>query len=177
MSFQEEKKGLRIEIKKLLQIFSKEELATFSEIALEHLEKDPVFQKADTIMMYWSLNDEVNTHAFIEKWSKKKTILLPKIVDDKIEAHQYKGTDALEIGLFNILHPFTDKYDDKIDLVVVPGRAFDLKGHRLGRGKGHYDNFLKDLSSYKIGLCFAFQVLDYVPSEDFDITMNKIISN
>ena len=65
---------------------------------------------------------------------------------------------------------------DKIELVIVPGLSFDLKGNRLGRGKGYYDRFLKLVpQAYKLGLCFDFQKVDAVPVEDYDIKMDEIL--
>ena len=64
-----------------------------------------------------------------------------------------------------------------IDLIVVPGVAFDTKGNRLGRGKGYYDRLLPHIpSAYKAGICFPFQIVEEVPAESFDILMDEIIT-
>ena len=64
-----------------------------------------------------------------------------------------------------------------IDLVVVPGVAFDKKGNRLGRGKGCYDYFLKSLSpqTTTIGLAFDFQILPNIPITPQDTRVNKVL--
>ena len=122
---------------------------------LAALEAHPAFRAANTVLLYHSLNDEVDTHAFIQKWSSEKRILLPVVVGDDLE-----------------LRIYTD-----IDFIVVPGVAFDAKGNRLGRGKGYYDRLLPRIpSAYKAGICFPFQLVEEVPAESFDIRMDIIIT-
>ncbi|HQG08910.1 MAG TPA: 5-formyltetrahydrofolate cyclo-ligase, partial [Dysgonamonadaceae bacterium] len=65
---------------------------------------------------------------------------------------------------------------DSIDLIIVPGVAFDRKLNRLGRGKGYYDRLLSQLKSPKIGICFDFQLLESIPVEDWDIKMDMIVA-
>lgn len=130
-------------------------------------------------MLYHSLKDEVDTHAFIRKWSREKRILLPVVTGDDLELRLYTGPEDLTIGAYGIEEPTGALFTDysTIDLIVVPGVAFDRDGNRLGRGKGYYDRLLPRIpSAYKIGICFPFQVVDEVPAEPFDIRMDEIIS-
>ena len=92
------------------------------------------------------MKDEVQTHAFIEKWSRSKRIILPVVTGDEI------------------------------DLAVIPGVAFDRYGHRLGRGKGYYDRLLPQIPAPKVGICFPFQLIEEVPAEAFDFRMDTIIA-
>lgn len=128
--------------------------------------------------MYYSLPDEVQTHDFVEKWRGKKNILLPVVVGDDLELRTYTGRQELSEGAFHIDEPtgrtFTDY--DAIDLVIVPGVAFDNNGNRLGRGKGYYDRLLPRIRAHKIGICFPFQLVKEIPTEPFDKKMDKIIS-
>ena len=81
------------------------------------------------------------------------------------------------IGDFNILEPQNEVYEGDYDLIIVPGVAFDKDGNRIGRGKGYYDRFLsKHLDIKRIGICFDFQLIERVPTEDNDIKMHEIIS-
>ncbi len=66
---------------------------------------------------------------------------------------------------------------DKIDLIIVPGIAFDKSLNRLGRGKAYYDKLLKDSKAIKIGVCFDFQLLESVPVDKYDVKMDLIITN
>ncbi len=177
MSSTNAKNELRLEIKNLLKSYTEKELTEKSNLALQNLALESSFINANTILLYWSLPDEVNTHAFIQKWSKQKNILLPTIIHNNIEANTYTNTDSLCEGKYSIQESNGPRFEGIIDLVVVPGRAFDRDGHRLGRGKGFYDIFLENYTGVKIGLCFDFQLKETIPFEAFDCIMHKVICN
>jgi 5,10-methenyltetrahydrofolate synthetase len=172
-----EKKDLRAQIKTLKKQHNSTQLKEQSEQILEKLEKDAAFIQAKRIMLYCSLPDEVQTHAFLEKWREEKVIILPTVVgDDIIPVELSKGT-KFNIGDFNIPEPQNEPYQGDYDLIIVPGVAFDKSGNRIGRGKGYYDRFLcQHLEVKRIGICFDFQLVDEVPTEPTDIKMDKIIS-
>ena len=154
-------------------------LKSLSEEILETLENHPVFRASNTILLYYSLKDEVDTHHFIEKWSARKHILLPVVQGDELEIRSYASPDDLAAGAYGILEPQGETFSDyaAIDLAVVPGVAFDTSGARLGRGKGYYDKLLPKLTAaYKIGICFPFQIVNEIPMEEFDVRMNETIS-
>lgn len=130
-------------------------------------------------MLYHSLKDEVDTHEFIRKWSRKKRILLPVVVGDDLELRIYTGPEDMTIGAYGIEEPIGELFTDyaAIDFIAVPGVAFDRSGNRLGRGKGYYDRLLPRIpSAYKAGICFPFQLVEEVPAEAFDIRMDKVIT-
>ena len=141
----------------------------------------PRLADAHTLLMYSALPDEVPTQSLIDELAAQgKTVLLPRVVNDtEMELRRYQGRDSLQAGAFGILEPtgtlFTDY--DRIDVAIVPGMAFDKGGHRLGRGKGYYDRFLARVPYiYKIGLCFPWQMVEYVPTDDYDIPMDEVIT-
>lgn len=130
-------------------------------------------------MLYWSMKDEVLTHDLIEKIFSTKTVILPSIQDDILLLKEYKGKNEMVINSqFGIPEPNGNQLDEsiKIDLIVIPGIAFDKNLNRLGRGKGFYDKLLKTTSSKKIGICFDFQIINHVPTYTYDIKMDIIIS-
>ena len=96
-----------------------------------------------------------------------------------MQFQQYLGKDALQKGAFNIWEP-----DDtcpivglqEIELIIVPGVAFDRSRNRLGRGKGFYDRILTQLEIPKIGICFDFQLKEHIPTEAFDEKMDVILT-
>lgn len=124
------------------------------------------------------MKDEVQTHSFIEKWSQTKKIVLPVVIGDVLELRLYTGPNDLAIGPYGIAEPIGKPFTDyaAIELVVVPGVAFDTEGHRLGRGKGYYDKLLPLIAAPKIGICFPFQLIEEVPAEPFDICMDAVIT-
>ena len=172
-----EKKELRAQIKALKKQHTKEQLMEQSEKILAKLEQHPDFIKAERIMLYNALPDEVQTLDFLEKWHLQKTIILPTVVGDDIIPVEYAQETTFAVGDFNILEPQNEPYTGDFDLMVVPGVAFDRKGNRIGRGKGYYDRFLSQhLEVKRIGICFDFQLVDEVPAEPFDIRMDEVIS-
>ena len=172
-----EKKELRAQIKALKKQHTKEQLMEQSEKILAKLEQHPDFIKAERIMLYNALPDEVQTLDFLEKWHLQKTIILPTVVGDDIIPVEYAQETTFAVGDFNILEPQNEPYTGDFDLMVVPGVAFDRKGNRIGRGKGYYDRFLSQhLEVKRIGICFDFQLVEEVPAEPFDIRMDEVIS-
>lgn len=149
-----------------------------SDRIMQAFEANPHFLVAQTVLLYHSLPDEVCTHDFINKWCDKKQILLPKVVGNDLELRCYHDIRGLKTGSFGIAEPtealFTDY--EKIDFAAVPGMAFDAEGNRLGRGKGYYDRLLPRLTNaYKAGICFPYQLVDAVPTEETDIKMDEVI--
>lgn len=172
-----DKNALRKEIRSRKKSYSQEQLLEKSESILRKLELHPLFQQANRVMLYASLPDEVQTLAFIEKWQKTKTVILPTVVGDDIIPVQSSADAAMQEGDFHILEPQNTPYTGDFDLIVVPGMAFDRQGSRLGRGKGFYDRFLaKHPKTPTIGLCFDFQVVEYIPKEPHDIIIGEVIS-
>ena len=176
MSIPDEKKKLRTQMRTLSASLTAEQKSSASEAALKNLEQQAFFTTAKTVLLYWSLPDEVPTQTVIKKWTKKKIILLPAIVEDKLEARLFTSKKDMETGSFGIVQPIGEAFTGKIDLAIVPGLAFDKNGCRLGRGKGFYDRFLSAFPGLKCGLCWDFQLVEEVPHEAFDVKMDMIVT-
>ena len=173
------KKEIRNRIRELKKGFSFEEKRDKSTIILDKLEKNISFLNANTVMIYWSMNDEVNTHDFILKWYKTKKIILPAVKGENLELKVFSGIESMKEGeSYKILEPVGETFldYDKIDIIVVPGVAFDKSCNRLGRGKAYYDKLLKNCNAKKIGICFDFQIVNKVPVDKYDIKMDFVIS-
>jgi 5-formyltetrahydrofolate cyclo-ligase len=176
----ENKKGIRAYIRALKKQYSNEELVELSRPVTDKLLKHKKVKEAQTILMYYSLADEVYTHDTITKLvNMNKTVLLPRVIDDEnmIICH-YKSDKDLSEGAFHIMEPIGEEFTDynKIELCIVPGMSFDSNNNRLGRGKGYYDRFLAKVpNSYKIGVCFDFQKLKEIPSGKYDINVDEVI--
>ena len=142
----------------------------------------PMLSKANTIVAYYSLADEVDTHSLLDELvADGKTVYLPKVIDSEtMVLCRYTGIGSLEKGAFGIMEPVGKRKpaDERTDVVLVPGMAFDGKGNRLGRGKGYYDRFLSSLSFPRpllIGVCFDFQKVDVVPTEPCDVSVDVVV--
>lgn len=176
----DEKKALRIEIRQLKRACPLEERRRKSLSVWEAVERDEVFQKAETVLAYWSMDDEVYTHDFVNKWAGSKTLLLPCVKGDELELRYFDGEERLQPGEgYAIPEPVGELFTDwgKIDLILVPGVAFDKSGNRLGRGKGYYDKVLKQTGAYKLGVCFDFQLVERVPVEPHDVKMDRVVAS
>lgn len=159
--------------------YSLEERSEKSKQIIEKLTDTFQYKNAQTVLCYWSMPDEVFTHDFVEAAAQDKRIFLPVVDGDILRIREFRGVEDLSQGSsFSILEPGESAPEggiEQIDLVVVPGVAFDLQGGRLGRGKGFYDKLLSDTHVYKIGICFDFQLIDQVPRDTFDILMDKVL--
>ena len=153
----------------LKRSYTKTTLLDLSAKIMDRLEETDLFQQASCIALYHAIPGEVQTAGLIEKWYRKKRLLLPLI----------KGKESLKTGVFGILEPSEDCEavpESEIDLIIVPGVAFDRQHNRLGRGKGFYDRLLSTLDVPKIGICYDFQLKDQIPAEPFDRKMDLIIT-
>ena len=95
----------------------------------------PRWQEARTVLLYHSLPDEPDTHAFVRQWAREKRILLPVVVGDDLELRIYTDDGSLRTGAFHIAEPTGKAFTDyaAIDLAIVPGVAFDREGNLFGR--------------------------------------------
>ena len=145
------------------------------------------FLKAKTVLFYLSFDGEVDTERMIKKTLKQgKRVAVPVIRHQarEIIPSLLKDMDQeLQTGPYGLRHPRNEYIRpiplESIDLVVVPGLAFDEAGNRLGRGMGYYDRFLsrlpKDVPT--IGLAFDFQVIrDFPPLEPHDFSVSAVLS-
>ena len=175
-----DKNDLRKEIRQQKRHFSSEELTGMSLRVMERLLCHDRIKNAKTVMMYYSLPDEVFTHDVVDVLLERGVkVVLPVVTGDTtMELREYNGKDDIAIGAFNLGEPRGKLFTlyDAIDVAVVPGMAFDRQGHRLGSGKGYYDRFLSQHPNiYKIGVCFDFQKRETIPAEDHDVRMEEII--
>ncbi len=172
------KKQLRNRIRQAKALYTPEQLSGWSSTLFTKLESHPAFIRAKNILLYYSLPDEVQTHEFITRWHRRKQIFLPAIAGDELELRLYTSEGAMKKDIYGIDEPTGKPVTnyESIDLAIIPGMAFDKQGNRLGRGKGFYDRLLPRLKAYKIGVCFAFQVVDSIPSETFDVQMNEVMT-
>lgn len=174
------KNELRQLIRQCKRQFTQQELGELSLAVVGRLSAHKRMAEAQTVMLYCSLPDEVDTHGLIDTlYGEGKTVVLPVVTGEgKMEMRVYHGANSLRRGAFDILEPAGERFTDyeSIDLAVIPGMAFDDSGHRLGRGKGYYDRFLVNLPHcYKIGMCFDFQRVEHVPCESTDIAVDEVI--
>ena len=160
-------------IKKRKEIIDKKELST--RIVNKVLELD-IYKEAKVIALYKSMKDEVDTNSLINESLKEKVVLLPRTINNEMYFVIINQDTLYEKSNIGVLEPIGKRYNDKIDLIIVPGIAFDNDLNRIGFGKGYYDKYLSHQDIYKIGICFDEQIVDYIPTLDHDIKMDMIIT-
>ena len=137
------------------------------------------YTEAGCIMLYSPIGSEVETAWIAERaLAAGKRILYP-VTDEasrKMTAVEVTNNSEFVRGGFGISEPRGEEYTGKIDLIIVPGVAFDRDGGRLGFGKGCYDAFLDDIDAFKIGLCYEIQLSDKLPTEEHDVQMDMIVT-
>ena len=161
---------------------SLEEVDKKSELIIENL--TPYLKNAPNIMIFMDMTNEVRITKLIELYPEKN-FFISKIVNSKNREMKINKYNENEL----VLHKFgyyesssDDFYDEKIlDIVIVPALAFDFSKNRIGFGGGYYDTFLnkvrgKNKNTLFIGVCYDFQMIEEVPIEGHDITLDLVIN-
>lgn len=179
----ESKKQLRQHIRRSIGQLSPEDIHLQSQAIWGLLEQEQAFLWATNIGLYWSMDSEVSTHSFIDKWSKDKNIYLPVIQGNNITFTPYYGKENMSQNQYGILEPsLNNQPSSTLDLIIVPAMGYDASGHRLGHGGGYYDRYFSlrqqtsSLPKNILGVCFSCQLLEQVPSEEFDFDVETIIT-
>ena len=175
------KTALRQYIRHTLAQASTEQKTAWSAALVQRLTCHPRFMAAKTVLLYHALPDEPSLAEVLTLWHKRKTLLLPKVIGEALTLHPYTGSESMAAGAFGIEEPTTTEWTalEQIDLIIVPARAYDKQGHRLGRGRGYYDRFLSlpDVRhAYTSGLAFPPQMVDAVPTEPHDQPLDEILT-
>ncbi len=178
------KQKLRAIIQKKRKNLSARERQKKSRAAAERFFRCPHYKNASAILAYYPFRSEIDTTMVIQKaLSDHKKIMLPKVHQNKLQLfYTLDLKTQLQKGTYGIMEPVQKKCVpakiEDIDLVLVPGVAFDRNLNRLGYGGGFYDRLLARLSPEvkKIVLCFHIQLVPQVPTLDHDIKVDMIIT-
>lgn len=183
-----DKKEIRKKVLALRKGLLKEEVLRKSEIITNKIILLNEFLESENIMVYMDFSKEVSTKLLIEKcFDMGKKVFLPLVNSQPKRGYLevYQVTDIknqVSKGTYGILEPnkeLSKKVDEKvIDMVIVPGVAFDEKRNRIGYGAGYYDVFLKKVKKecHKVGIAFELQICYHIPIEEHDIFLDKIVT-
>jgi 5-formyltetrahydrofolate cyclo-ligase len=140
----------------------------------------PEVQRARTVMLFSSFGSEIPTGSLIERLRRKGVVVaLPRIEGAELVPVPYAPGDPTTATSFGAEEPMGGMPLDpsSIDVVGVPGVAFDRRGARIGYGGGYYDRFLRGLPAFTVGLVFGLQVLDEdLPAGRFDLPVDAIVT-
>jgi 5-formyltetrahydrofolate cyclo-ligase len=173
-----EQAALRAIVEQQRRIMTKEQVAEQSAQIIAQLEQMSAFRDAQVVLLYYPIHNEVDLRPLLTKYAGQKTFLLPVTHRHSMEVRPYDGEDMMRKGRLGVPEPQTKTYKGSIDLIVVPGVVFDQHRHRIGRGGGYYDKFLrKQLSAKKIGVCYAFQLKKHdIPHLIREPKMDRVIT-
>lgn len=184
MEIELSKKNLRKDALKRRRALHSDDVNTLSRQIVTEILSFDLYNHANTVMAFLSMPDEPQVNGVIENaWLCGKTVCVPHLRDewgmmDAAILHRFNELITGKLGLA-VPDPNYLKLADEadIDLVLVPGVAFDKHGNRLGMGAGYYDRFLpKAKRAVLVGVCFSFNVLDYIPSEQYDLPVHYLVT-
>lgn len=183
----EDKKQIRKFIRERKKSLTPETVLRYSESVAQHLCSvlESIAEDSSSIGVYLSMPDELQTQPLIERlWRDYPhlKILVPRVQDDNknicfFEYHPDGPHTISNYGIWEPLAPMTEEIVP--DILVMPGIAFDRRGGRVGHGGGFYDRYLEKYGAdikHKIAIAYGLQILDAVPMEDFDIPVEKIVT-
>lgn len=137
------------------------------------------YKNAKTIYGYLPYNQEVRTVPILERALQEgKRVAVPKVIGDEMRFIYLSDLTQVDKGYAGIPEPIADEpvADDPTALVLMPGLAFDPEGHRIGYGGGFYDRFLAAEPNHPtVALCYEFQMLPSLETEEFDIPVDLVL--
>ena len=173
------KQELRKTIRAQKRAMTEEQIVEKSNRLGELFLASDAYKNAKTIYGYLPYNQEVRTVAMLEQALRDgKRVAVPKCYGDEMRFIFMEDLSKVEKGYANIPEPIADEpiADDETALVLMPGLAFDPQGHRIGYGGGFYDKFLaKEPNHPTLALCYDFQMVEYLETEEFDIPVDTVL--
>ena len=173
------KKELRQAIRARKRAMTEEDILRRSEILAEKFARSNAYRAAKTIYGYLPYNQEVRTVPMLRRALEEgKRVAVPKVYGDDMKFIYLDDLSQVAKGYAGIPEPVADGpvAQDETALVLMPGLAFDRAGHRIGYGGGFYDKFLaREPHHPTVALCYDFQVMDRLETEEFDIPVDLVI--
>lgn len=174
-----DKKELRRQIRQLKQTMTLQQVEDASRELARKFLATPEYQNAKTIYGYLPYNQEVRTVPILEQAMRDgKQVAVPKVYGEEMRFILLTDLAIVEAGYAGIPEPVADGpvAQDPTALVLMPGLAFDPEGHRIGYGGGFYDRFLEQEPGHPtVALCYRFQMLDRLETQEHDVPVDKVI--
>lgn len=171
------KEALRLKLSAERKALRQEQVAVCSSDVVEQIASTKVFRAARHVMIYYPIQQEIDVRGLMA-YGSDKHFYMPVTQGNSMEVREYVGETYMRKGQFGIPEPLPPEYGGKLDLIIVPGVAFDQHKYRLGRGGGYYDRFLRrQHGAYKIGVGYGFQLLEDMPVTWHDVRMDKVITS
>ena len=174
-----DKTALRRQIREKKRAMTEEQITEASARLGELFAASEAYRQAKSIYGYLPYNQEVRTVPMLERAIRDgKRVAVPKCYGDEMRFIWMEDLSRVEKGYAGIPEPIEDGpvAEDKTALVLMPGLAFDPQGHRIGYGGGFYDRFLANEPEHPtLALCYDFQMLPELETEEFDIPVDSVL--
>lgn len=177
------KKEVRSKVRTLKSEHSREWVEEESVLICERAFQLLEGRAPSVIALFLSMPDEVQTGHLIELlWAQgKHEVIIPRVEDKTTMCfYTHLHDKPLQVSNFGILEPIDDPSEERIpEIMIVPGMAFDLRGGRVGYGRGYYDRFFRkheEKITDRIALCHEFQIFNEVPMDEHDRRMTQLIT-
>lgn len=174
-----DKQTLRRQIRELKRAMTEEQIVSASCRLGEKFAASELYKKASTIYGYLPYNQEVRTVPMLQRaLDEGKRVAVPKCYGDEMRFIYLDNLSQVESGYCGIPEPIADGpvADDPTALVLMPGLAFTERGERMGYGGGFYDKFLAAEPNHPtLALCYDFQMVDFIPTEAYDIPVDCVL--
>lgn len=174
-----DKQTLRRQIRELKRAMTEEQIVSASCRLGEKFAASELYKKARTIYGYLPYNQEVRTVPMLQRaLDEGKRVAVPKCYGDEMRFIYLDDLSQVESGYCGIPEPIADGpvADDPTALVLMPGLAFTERGERMGYGGGFYDKFLAAEPNHPtLALCYDFQMVDFIPTEAYDIPVDGVL--
>ena len=174
-----DKTSLRKQIREQKRAMTPRQIETASQKLCQLFLTSELYRQAKTIYGYLPYNQEVRTLPVLQQaLADGKRVAVPKVYEDEMRFIYLTDLNQVETGYAGIPEPIADDpiADDPTALVLMPGLAFDREGHRIGYGGGFYDKFLNAEPGHPtVALCYAFQMVEELPTEEFDVPVDWVL--
>lgn len=178
------KPEIRTQMKAFLGSLTPQDRHRRSMAACDAIAQTREFRNSQLIMLYMPLPSEVETSPLaVKAWAEGKQIAVPRVdwERQRMDPVEINSLDIDTTTTKGVREPVEGRVVplDLIDMVIIPGIAFDRRGYRVGRGRGFYDRFLaqKDFKGIRCALCFHEQLIGEVPAETHDVPMDLIVTD
>ncbi len=159
-----------------------EQVTRMSYLAQQRLVATELFSSAQSLALYSPIHNETATSdIFVAAWHQGKRIYYPRVAAERLSMVEINNPRELVPGAFGVLEPAADLSSSQQvpDLILIPGIAFDRRGHRLGYGRGFYDRYLAGCPDQvvRVGFSFSFQLCDELPVGAHDQSLDVLVTD
>ncbi len=182
---------IRRSMKELRSNISMDDRKAYDDLIRQSLLCTKVYRQCRRLFCYISFHSELNTKEIIlQALREDKQVYVPRVEEEhRMEFYRIDNFKSLKRSSFNILEPLPDeerRYQENttneasgVNLMILPGLAFDLMGNRIGYGAGYYDRYLSSYPKdhfYKIAACYDFQLIEHITAYEYDVRADAIIT-